>query len=194
MGFDIDKIRSEFAKIRGKKISYDDALVYIEDLVPGGTGDEEPLVLLSNDAKISLVEAINYVDSTPPPSNNSGGGGGNQQQFFPEVQYDPETGIPIISSIAQSEEDINEVQQKIAVKTAEELSPVAILVKTAKKINKEIIVKFNVEVIQSDLFNVLKMSYTEEEVTKVLSADITRQVIEQVEERIKENLNTLLTT
>lgn len=194
-----DTIMKEYASIRGRKIDTGDGPVFVEDLI---NREGVPHVMLSNDECITLMEALNFPIWTPP-ANGGGGGGMSGGSHFPDVKYD-ENGIPTnLGTIATTEEDMNEVEQKFGDPGKSALntkfkrlqgSPLQTLLEGAKKDGREFTLTFHTAVVSPTLYEVLKESYPDENIDDILSNMIAGDIIEGLTDIIKQNILTILTS
>lgn len=200
---DAVKVQQAYNQVRGKKIVHDDEQVYVEDFVDK---EGEPMVMLSNDKLISLFEAVNAVgvaEQNAQNFQNQGNQSGGAGPFFPQITYD-ENGIPsnLKELVATTETEMEEVANKfeggpgtspqISLSRQQKTHPAFQLIETAKKSPKVITLEFEVDMISRKLYDVLMESYEPEEVKGILSKIIAGQLLEKLESKISENLDTIV--
>lgn len=177
-----EKVLSEYTSIKGRRISYNGAGLYVENLIDR---DGVPTVILSDDTEISLMEAVNseiYVEKEITNTRS-------QETFFPDVRYD-ENGIPILNSpdIQLVNEDIMHTEKPTSKNQNE--SPLSLLINSAKKTEKEILIKIKISCIDKDLYNVLKNSFPDKDIDNMIVSNISGSI--SAEDIIKENLEKIL--
>lgn len=191
------KIHNEYASIRGVKLVIDDGYAMVEDLI---AIDGQPYVILSNDDKMSLMDALNTPVYHP---NQQQQGGGHQQeasveQLFPGVKY-TEDGIPIMDSIATTEADMELAERNTTGKGMHQpqrqqlaASPLTNLLMSAKKDTRKITLQFHVSTVSNSLYEVLKDSYPDENIDEILGKMISNEIAESMVPTIAKDLSNIL--